>query len=70
MGARLLSGIEDQWGQIVMNTHLSPLVDHLLKRVSCMVSSFLRREQRNFWKLLSFLLTRCRFFWPHLSPSC
>ena len=31
--ARLLSDIEDKWGQIVMNAHLSPLVDHLLKRV-------------------------------------
>ena len=29
--ARLLSDIEYKWGQMVVNAHLSPLVDHLLK---------------------------------------
>ena len=38
--ARLLSDIGYKWGQIVMNAHLFPLVDHLLKRVYCIVYSF------------------------------
>src|SRR5690349_6866074 len=32
---RWLSDIQYKWGQIVMNAHLFPLVDHLLKRVYC-----------------------------------
>jgi hypothetical protein len=67
--ARLLSDIENKWGQIVMNAHLSPLVDHLLKRVYCIAYSFGERREIS-GNYLSFLLTLCRFFWPHLSPSC
>src|SRR5260370_2370940 len=38
--ARLLSGIEYKRGQIFMNAHLSPLLDHLPNHVYRIVSSF------------------------------
>ncbi len=40
MCARLLLGIEDQWEQMSIHDNLFPLVDHVLKRVSCIVYSF------------------------------